>query len=62
MGQNLVQMYDFVTKHGGPKARMRLAMMTCIASAIAEDTKETPELLGRFRTAVQEITGKQAPA
>ncbi len=61
MGQKLIQPYDFVSKNGGLPAQMRVAMKTLIPSARAASIPDTPEAIARFRAAIKEVTGKDAP-
>lgn len=62
MGKILTQYYDFVKKEGGFDGQMRLAMRTTIPSTKAGSEPDSPENLAKFRAAIKEITGKEAPA
>jgi hypothetical protein len=61
MGQKLMKCYEFVGQQGGLQAQMRLAMKTGCPSAKAVNAPETPDLVAKFKAAVKEITGKDAP-
>jgi len=61
MGQQLVKLYEFARAAGGPTAPMRLAMKTMIAADKAAAAPDSPENLTKLRTAIKEITGKEAP-
>ncbi len=61
MGQKLVQLYSFLDQNGGLPAKMRLAMMTGIPSNKAESEADSTENLNKFKAAIKEITGKDAP-
>lgn len=62
MGAKLAKYYDFVAQEGGIQGKMRLAMMTNVPSTKAATEADTPELVNKFRAAIKEITGKDAPA
>ena len=61
MAQKLVKLYEFVEANGGATARMRVAMKTLVPSSKAAQTPEPPELIAKFRAAIKEVTGKEAP-
>jgi len=61
MGQRLAKFYEFMDGNGGLPAKMRLAMMTGIPSTKVDAEPDSPENLAKFRNAVKEITGKDAP-
>lgn len=61
MGQKLLQLYDFVSKNGGLPAQMRVAMKTLVPSSKAGGVPDSPENIARFRSAIKEVTGKEAP-
>jgi hypothetical protein len=61
MGQKLLQLYDFVGKQGGLPAQMRVAMKTLLPSNKAAAAADTPEMIAKFRAAIREVTGKEAP-
>ena len=62
MGEKLVAFYAFVDANAGMAEKMRLAMQTGISSAKAADEPDSPENIEKFKTAVKEVTGKDAPA
>lgn len=61
MGAKLKQLYDFAQQAGGIEAKMRLAVMTGISSAKAEAEPDTPDNIAKFKKAIKDITGKDAP-
>ncbi|MGJ5820467.1 hypothetical protein [Paludibaculum fermentans] len=61
MAQKLVKLYEFINEHGGATAKMRVAMKTLVPSAKAEQTPDTPEIIEKFRVAIREVTGQEAP-
>ncbi len=61
MGAKLLKFYDFVNKEGGATAAMRLAMKTSIPSKKAESEPDSAENIAKFKAAVKEIVGKDAP-
>jgi hypothetical protein len=62
MGAALKKYYEFVEKNAGLSGRMRLAVMTNVPSQKAADVPDTPDIIAKFKAAVKEITGKDAPA
>jgi hypothetical protein len=61
MAQKLLALYEFAGANGGLQAKMRLAMMTNVPSNKAGDTPDSPDVLAKFKDAVKQITGKDAP-
>jgi len=61
MGSKLLTCYEFVEGKGGMQAKMRLAMMTGVASAKAGSEPDSDENVAKFKAAVQEITGEAPP-
>ncbi|HGE70811.1 TPA: hypothetical protein ENX78_08260 [Candidatus Poribacteria bacterium] len=61
MADRLLKYYDYVKQYGGLQAQMRLAMITCIPSTKAANEPDSPENIEKFKKAVKEITGKDAP-
>lgn len=61
MGSKLLKCYEFASEKGGMQAKMRLAMMTGIASQKAGDEPDSDENVAKFKEAVQEITGEAPP-
>jgi len=61
VGKQLVKYYDFVGKIGGLPMQMRLAMATGLPSAKAESTPDSAETIDKFKKAIKQITGKDAP-
>jgi hypothetical protein len=62
MAQKLLQYFEFVKKEAGFDGQMRLAMRTLIPSSKAGAAPDSPENIAKFRSAVKEVTGKEAPA
>ncbi len=61
MGDKLTSFYEFVKSEGGMQLSMRLAMKTGVASTKANEVEDSPELIEKFKAAIKEITGKDAP-
>ncbi len=61
MGDKLLKLYDYAGKTGGLPMKMRLAVATGIPSPKAGETPDTPENIAKFRAAIKQITGKEAP-
>jgi len=61
MGQILTKCYEFVKQNGGVAAQMRVAMKTCISSDKAAITPDSPDNIAKFKAAIKEVTGKDAP-
>ena len=62
MAAKLMQYYQFISEQRGATGRTQLAMKTKVPSTKAAFEPDSPELLQRFKAAVKEITGKEAPA
>lgn len=61
MGKRLEEFFDFVEEKKGREGKVALARETGVPSVIAEGTKETPELIERFRKAIVKIAGVEPP-
>lgn len=61
MAQKLVAMFEFTKSTGGLPAQMRLAIKTGVPSSKAATEPDSPELIAKFKAAIKEITGKDAP-
>lgn len=61
MAQKLVRYYEFAEKAGGLMARMRVAMITGISSSKAAEAPDSPENIEKFKQAIKEATGQDAP-
>lgn len=61
MGAKLKQLYDFAQQAGGMEAKMRLAVMTGISSMKAEAEPDSSDNVSKFKAAIKQITGKDAP-
>ena len=55
MGSRLSKFYDEAGALGGLKAKMRLAVLTKLPSDKAETTPDSPDMIGKFEQAMQEI-------
>ncbi len=55
MADKLLKFYDEVSKIGGLKARMRLAVLTNIPSSKAGAAPDSPENIQAFERAIKEI-------
>lgn len=55
MGAKIKEFYEKAKSLGGMKAGMRMAMITKIPSAKADETPDSPEVIGKFEEALKEI-------
>ncbi len=61
MGERLLQYYKYIQDKEGLLGMIRLAQLTFITSKRAATEVDTPELIERFKNAIEKITGKPAP-
>lgn len=61
MGEKLLQYYKYIEDNEGVFGKIRLAQLTLIPSARARIEADTPEIIERFKNAIEKITGKPAP-
>ncbi len=61
MGDKLTKYYEHIQKEAGIAAKMRLAMITSVPSTLAATQPDSPDLIAKFKAAIKEITGKEAP-
>lgn len=61
MGDKLSKLYEFTKANGGLAAQMRLAMKTGVSSDKAGAAPDSPDVIAKFKAAIKEITGKDAP-
>lgn len=61
MGKQLTKYYEYLGKVGSLPMQMRLAMMTGLPSGKAEAAPDSPENIDKFKKAIKQITGKDAP-
>jgi len=61
VGQQLLKCYEFAKANGGVQLCMRLAMKTGIPESKAGSEPDTPDNVGKFKAAIKEFTGKDAP-
>ena len=61
MGQKMVAIFEAIAKEDGVRGQMRLAMMTGITSAAANDIPDAQDKLVKFVAAYKEITQKECP-
>lgn len=55
MGKRLMDFYDEAMKLGAAKAKLRLAMITCVSSSRAMEAPDSPENIKKFADAMTEI-------
>ncbi len=55
MAQKLIQYYEEAKKLGGTKARMRLALLTCMPTNVAMAEPDSPENIKKFEEAMKEL-------
>ena len=61
MGDALVRLYEHAVREGGLQAKMRLAIKPGVPQPKAAVEPDSPDLVARFRAAIREITGAEAP-
>ena len=61
MGQKLLQYYKYIQNNEGFSGKVKLAQMTHIPSVQAAVEPDTPEVIERFKKAIEKITGKPVP-
>ncbi len=61
MGTKLMQYYDYITKEMGAKGQIKLAMKTKLPSTKAAMADDSDETVAKFKAAIAELTGKDAP-
>ncbi len=61
MGEKLLRYYNYIQDKEGFFGVIRLAQLTSITSKRAASEADTPELIERFKNAIEKITGKPAP-
>lgn len=61
MAEKLMKYYQYIAKEEGLMGKLTLAKLTKIPSTKASFVEDSPENLGIFKSAVQEITKKAAP-
>ena len=61
MGQKLLQYYKYIQDNEGFSGKVKLAQMTHIPSVQAAVEPDTPEVIERFKKAIEKITGNPAP-
>ncbi len=61
MGEKLLAYYKYIQDKEGFFGVIRLAQLTSITSKRAASEVDTPELIKRFKDAIEKITGKPAP-
>jgi hypothetical protein len=61
MGEKLLKFYEFAGQNGGVTAQMRLTIRTLIPSDKAGGAPDSPDNIAKFKAAIREITGKDAP-
>ncbi len=61
MGEKLLEYYKYIQDKEGFFGVIRLAQLTSITSKRAASEVDTPELIERFKNAIEKITGKPAP-
>ncbi len=61
MGEKLLKYYKYIQDKEGLLGMIRLAQLTAITSRRAATEVDTPELIKRFKNAIEKITGKPPP-
>jgi len=61
MAEKLLQYYKYIQDNAGFSGRVKLAQLTHVPSVQATVEPDTPEVIERFKKAIEKITGKPAP-
>ena len=61
MAEKLLQYYKYIQEKEGFAGKVRLAQLTHIPSVQAAVEPDTPQMIERFKKAIEAITGKPAP-
>ena len=61
MAEKLLKYYQYIQDKEGFSGRIRLAQLTHIPSVQAAVEPDTPQIIERFKEAIETITGKPAP-
>jgi hypothetical protein len=61
MGEKLLQYYKYIEDKEGVLGKVRLAQLTLIPSSRARTEVDRPEIIERFKNAIEKITGKPSP-
>jgi hypothetical protein len=61
MAEKLLQYYNYIQEQEGFLGKVRLAQLTHIPSVQAAAEPDTPQMVERFKKAIETITGKPAP-
>jgi hypothetical protein len=57
MGEKLAKIYKIVEEKGGNSGRIKLASVTGLPRKDAEEMKDKPEVVDKFRAVASEILG-----
>jgi hypothetical protein len=57
MGEKLAKIYKIVEEKGGNPGRIKLASVTGLPKKDAEEMKDKPEIVDKFRAVASEILG-----
>ncbi len=61
LAEKLLEYYKYIQDKEGFFGVIRLAQLTSITSKRAASEVDTPELIKRFKDAIEKITGKPTP-
>ena len=61
MAEKLLQYYKYIQDREGFSGKVKLAQLTRIPSVQAAVEPDTPEVIERFKKAIERITGEPAP-
>jgi hypothetical protein len=61
MGEKLLNYYKYIQDNEGFTGKIKLAQLTHIPSVQAAVEPDTPQIIERFKKAIETITGKPAP-
>jgi hypothetical protein len=61
VAEKLTQYYNYIQEKEGFAGKVKLAQLTHIPSVQAAVEPDTPQMIERFKKAIERITGKPAP-
>lgn len=61
MADILVKYYKYISTEQGIEGKMKLAFETKVPSMQAAVTPDTPEIIEKFKKAIEKLTGKPCP-
>ena len=62
MADKLMKYYQYVAEEVGLPGKMKVAQLTRIPSTSAVMAPDSPEIIQKFKDAIQQVTGKVPPS